>query len=417
MSQEMAQAIKKIGEEWAEFKEGLQRERAELATKGYVTQETTALVKRIDDALQEAVDRKEELERISSSVERIEAALARSPRGGADVVTLTAEEEKHREALQAYMRYGTGTDELRALEQQALTRGTDPSGGYWVTEERRATIVTKIFETSPMRQVAAVDSISTDAWLAPDDYDEAGAAWASEQSTRSETTTPAIGQIRIPVHEMYAMPKASQQLIEDAEIDPESWLAGKVGSRFGRLANTAFISGTGAGQPRGILTPTKTEDDGTGVARGSVGFVKTGVSGDWKANTPGDNLIDLMYRLKMGYHANASFIINRTLLGEVRKFATSTYAYVWEPSFQAGQPPNILGAPVVMMEDMPAKAANSYSVGFGDWAQAYQIVDRVGISVLRDPFTAKPFVLFYTRMRVGGDVVNYEAFKLLKFIN
>jgi HK97 family phage major capsid protein len=189
-----------------------------------------------------------------------------------------------------------------------------------------------------------------------------------------------------------------------------------VGSKFGRTQNTAFVSGTGAGQPRGILTPTKAVDSGSGVARGSVGYLITGVAGDWPANTPGNALIDLMYRLKIGYHANGKFLMNRATLGATRKLtAAGDYHYVWEPSFQAGTPSTILGAPVVVMEDMPAIADNAYPIAFGDWTQAYQIVDRIGISVLRDPYSAKPFVLFYTRMRVGGDVVNYEAYKLLQF--
>ena len=413
MSAEMQQAIDTLGQEWTEYKAVLDRHREEAATKGYVTGEIEAMLLKVDAAVQAADDRKADIDRMASAMERIETALARSPRGGDPVVT--PEQEQHREALCEYMRHGENATELRGLEKQALTRGTDTAGGYWVTPERAETIVTTIFETSPMRQVASVRAISTDALVMPDDYDEAAASWAGESASVSESSTPALGEIRIPVHELRAMPKASQQLLEDSEVDPEVWLADKVADKFSRTENTAFISGTGAGQPRGILGTTKAIDSGSGVARGSVGYMKTGVNGAWKANTPGDNLIDLMFLLKSGYDAAASFLARRSTIGTIRKFSTSTYAYVWEPSFTAGVPATILGKPVYSMEDVPAIANDSYSVAYGDFRSAYQIVDRIGISVLRDPFSSKPFVLFYTRKRVGADVVNYEAIKLLQF--
>ncbi len=415
MSAELKETIDTIGREWEEFKAIHAREREELATKGFVTGETTQLLERLNEAIQAADDRKNEIDAQNAAIEQLRASLNRPTLGGdGKIITLTEEQVAHREELAKYMRGHTDGAELREIERQALTRGTDTAGGYWVTDERLGTIQTTIFETSPMRQLASVQSISSDAMTMVDDYDEAGAAWAGEISTRSESTTPALGQIRIPVHELVAMPKASQQLLEDSEVDPESWLAGKVANKFARTSNTAFISGTGVTQPRGILGTTKAVDSGSGVARGSVGYMISGVAGGWKANTPGDNLIDLMHLLKEDYHANATWLMRRTIIGEIRKFATSTYAYVWEPSFQAGQPSTILGYPVRMAADMPAKADNAYCVAFGDFRAAYQIVDRVGISVLRDPYSAKPFVLFYTRARVGGDVVNYEAIKLLQ---
>ena len=407
MSSEVMQAIDTLGQEWTEYKRVLDRHREEFATKGFVTGELEQMLQRVNSAVDAAEEGKQR-------ADRIEVALARSPRGGA-LETFNRERLEHRDMLCEHMRHGTGEAELRQLEKQALTRGTDPAGGYWVTDERGATIVTTIFETSPMRQVASQQSISSDAYVFPDDYDEAAASWTGETSAPSETATPQIGLKRIPVHEIVAMPKASQQLLEDAEIDPEQWLAEKVVDKFGRTENTAFISGDGVLKPTGILTPTKALDSGSGVARGSVGYIKTGVAADWKANTPGDNLIDLIYTLKEGYHANASFLMARSLIGEIRKFSTSTYAYVWEPSFQAGQPSTILGFPYRVMSDMPAKADNAYSVAFGDFRAAYLIVDRIGISVIRDPYTSKPFVLFYTRKRVGADVLRHEAFKLLQF--
>jgi HK97 family phage major capsid protein len=291
----------------------------------------------------------------------------------------------------------------------------NPSGGFWVEPQTSGRIITQFRETSPVRQIFGTESISSDQLILAVDRDEASVAWASEQGTRSETNTPAIGEKRISVHEIYAKPKASQQALEDMAVNVEQWLANKVVDKFSRAMNTAYIVGSGTGQPRGLLTQTFAEDSGSGVSWGSIGFVKTGVNGDFAASNKGDILFSVEDLLKTGYRSGASFLMNRRVLTSVRKFKGSDNNYLFQPGLQAGVPSQLIGYPIVLAEDMPTLATNSYSIAFGNFKLAYLIVDRVGISTLRDPYSAKPFVEFYTRARTGGDVVDYEAFKCIKF--
>jgi HK97 family phage major capsid protein len=232
-----------------------------------------------------------------------------------------------------------------------------------------------------------------------------------ETGARSATTTPQFGQWRIPVHELSAMPKATQKLLDDASIDIEAWLANKVADRFARAEATAFVTGDGTNKPRGFLTYAS----GTTLP-GTLERFDTGVNGAFAAApSGGDVLISALYGLKAQYRANATWFMNRTTLTLLRKLKDSNGAYLWAPGIGVGQPSTVLGYPLASFEDMPDPATDSLSIAVGDMAAAYQIVERTGIRVLRDPFTAKPHVLFYTTKRVGGDVVNFEALKLIEF--
>jgi len=297
-------------------------------------------------------------------------------------------------------------------ELKALSVGSDPDGGYVVAPDTSGRIVKKQFETSRVRQFASVQIISTDALEGLHDLDEADAGWVSETGSRAETGTPQLKAWRIPVHELYAKPRATQKLLDDAYINIEDWLAGKVADKFTRKENDAFINGTGIDQPRGILTYTA----GTTLP-GTIEQVSTGSNGAFAADPAGaDKLLSLIYKLKSDYMANAHFFLNRTTLGGVRTMKDSNGSYIWQPTLQAGQPSTLLGHPVVSFEDMPTyTTTGALAIMFGDLAEAYQIVDRLGVRVLRDPYSAKPYVEFYTTKRVGGDVVNFEAVKLLKF--
>jgi HK97 family phage major capsid protein len=206
------------------------------------------------------------------------------------------------------------------------------------------------------------------------------------------------------VHELYAQPKATQKLIDDAAIDIEAWLADKVSTIFAKKENTAFISGDGVGKPRGILT----YSDGT--SWGTIEQVASGSSGAVTA----DKLLELYYSLKEDYAVNATFLMNRSTVEAVRQLKDNTNQYLWSPGLHLGAPDTLLGVPVYQAADMPVPAADSLSIACGDFKSAYQIVDRTGVRVLRDPFTDKPFVKFYSTKRVGGDVINFEAIKLMK---
>jgi HK97 family phage major capsid protein len=295
--------------------------------------------------------------------------------------------------------------------QKRLSVDSDPDGGFVVTPEFSARVSTVIYETSPVRQVATVETISTDALEGLFDGDQATVGWVSEQATRPETAAPQIGLWRIPTHEMYANPFATQKLLDDAFLDMEAWLAMKVSDRLSRLENAAFVNGTGVGQPRGFLTYP------SGTNRGQLQRVNTG------ANTgllvTGNGIINIVYALKSAYRQGAVWAMNRNTVGAIRRIRDDSGGagvgnFLWNPGFGT-QPQSLAGFPIVEMEDMPdlsASGSGSLSYAFGNFAAAYTIVDRQGVRILRDPYSSKPFVSFYTTKRVGGDVINFEAIKL-----
>lgn len=320
-----------------------------------------------------------------------------------------AEMDAYKAALDSYLR--KGDQMLSNDEVKALSVGSDPDGGYVVNPDLGGRIVQKVFETSPMRAYASVQTISTDALEGLFDLEEAASGWVGETEARAETNTPQLGKWRIPVHELYAKPKATQKLLDDGEINMEAWLATKVAEKFARDEAAAFVTGNGIGKPRGFLTYT----DGTTLP-GTIERVDTGVDGGFATDGSGaDCLITALYSLKAQYRANAVWAMNRATTADVRKIKDSDGAYIWQAGLAAGQPATLLGYPVAPFEDMPDPATDSLSIAVADWREAYQIVDRIGIRTLRDPYSAKPYVEFYTIKRVGGDVVNFEAIKLVEF--
>lgn len=327
-----------------------------------------------------------------------------------EIEAVSVEEYKaYLKNLDKYCRKGEKL--LNYDEIKALSVGSDPDGGYFVTPQMSQKINTMVYESSPMRSLASVERVSGTELKMYVDVDEAGAGWTSEEGTVTTTDTPEAGLKTIVVHEMYAAPKATNQILEDANINVEAWLAGKVGEKMARLEATAFISGTGVGQPRGILSQTMVA--AASWAWGSVGYIHTGAT---TAGAVYEGLVNIIMGLKERYHPNASWLMRRASLGTLLgTLADGDDSYLFAPSLLAGGQgggfsATILGYPVRMAADMPAIAENAYAMALGDWSYAYQIVDRLGITVQRDPFTKKPFVEFYSRKRVGGDVVNYEAY-------
>ena len=320
--------------------------------------------------------------------------------------------EEYKAAHARYMRKGDRL--LSGEELKTLSVGSDPDGGYYVTPDTSGRIVKKVYETSPIRQIAFEQTISTDALEGIEDLDEAGAGYAGEKVLSGDQKTPQVGKWRIPVFWIDTEPKTTQQLLDDPAVDVEAWLSGKVADKFGRFESREFV--TGATNIRGFTSYPTVEDSGAGVAWGSVGYVKTGVSSDFAASNPADQILDLIGLLKAAYLPNAQFVTRRSVVTKIRKFKDgTTNAYLWQPSFVLGDPERIAGYPVTRAEDMPTLGNGSLSLAFGDFVQGYQIVDRQGIRVLRDNLTSKPYVKFYTTKRVGGGVLNFEALKFLKF--
>ena len=331
-------------------------------------------------------------------------------RGGRERVVLTPEEFKAYDAAVArYQRVGDRG--LTPDERAALSVGSDPAGGYWVQPDRSGRIVTKVRETSPMRSVAAVTTISTDALEGVYDREEAGSGWVGEKDDRDETDTAGVGAYRIPVHEQYAEPRITQKLLDDAAFDVEGWHGEKVSRRFTRQENLAFVSGDGVRKPRGFLAYTFVETADDARPWGEMQYVKSGAAAAFGST---DRFVDLLFALKGPYRANAQWAMARLTIAEVRKLKDGDGNYIWQPDFTQGRSALLLGRPIVEFDDMPAVAADALPVAIGDWQAGYQIVDRQGIRVLRDPYTKKGWVKLYTTKRVGGDVVDFDAIKAMK---
>ncbi len=357
-----------------------------------------------DDAEAKAVD--------AFNLDRKAAALAsgRPQPASIDAAQFAAYREVHVKYLRS------GKEMLDADEFKAMSVGIDSDGGYLVTPDTSGRIVRKVFDLSPIRQIAAVQAIGTDALEGISDTGEAGVGWVSETGTRAVTSTPQIGKWRIPVEEMYAMPEATQKLLDDANVDVEAWLADKVAERLARLEGTAFVTGDGVGKPRGFTTYTTSATGDSTRTWGTLEHVNTGQASAFATSNGGDVLFDVVGAFKDPYLNGARWVTRREVVTAVRKLKESTTnAYMWQPGLQQGQPQMLLGFPVTIAQDMPALASGSLSMALGNFGIGYQVVDRQGIRVLRDPFTNKPYVRFYTTRRVGGDVVQFEAIKFVRF--
>lgn len=350
--------------------------------------------------------------------EALEAKINRKGVGLSLAVDATSDPGALREIGEAFRGFIKSGDKsgFVELERKGMMVGSDPDGGYAVIPEFSNQITKTLKDVSPMRGIANVRTISTDSLEELYDIDDADAAWVGEVSSRPESDAPQLGKWRIEPGEIYAMPKASQKLLDDAAIDIGQWLVDKITTRFAQKEGNAFVNGDGLGKPRGFLdygsTAVSTADDTR--AWGKLQYVATGVDGDWAASAKGDKLIDLQSELKAQYLPGAVWVLNRRVRADVRKFKDGQNNYLWQPAQFAGQPDLLLGHPVVLDEEMPAKSSGGFPLAFGNFKAGYTIVDRHGIKVLRDPYTAKPYVLFYCYARVGGDVTNFEAIKLLK---
>ncbi len=266
-----------------------------------------------------------------------------------------------------------------------------------------------------MRQIASTMTISTNAIEGLIDRDEADYGWVGEVSSRPDTDTPTLGKYRLEAHEMYASPKITQTLLDDAAIDIESWLANKVADKFARAENDAFANGAGVVTPRGLFTYTTEATADASRDWGKFEHVVSGANGAFHT-TKADPLFDLISKFKVQYLQNARWLTRREVIALVRKLKEATSdQYLWQPGLQMGQPDRLLGYPIVIDQDVPAVGTGSLSMALGDFSEAYQIVDRIGMRTLRDPFTDKPYVKYYTTRRVGGGAVNFDAVKFFKF--
>jgi HK97 family phage major capsid protein len=319
---------------------------------------------------------------------------------------------QHKAAFDAYVRKGEA-GHLRDLESKALSVGSDPDGGYLVPDELERSINRAVKDISPIRAIAGIRQVSGSVYKKPFAISGAETGWIGEAAARPETDTPTLAELAFPTMELYAMPAATSSLLDDSAVNIDEWIAEEVRDAFAQQEGTAFVSGNGSAKPKGFLDYPKVAN--ASWSWGNIGFITSGANGAFPATDPGDKLIDLVYAVKSGYRANGTFVFNRAVQAVVRKMKDGDGNYLWQPAAKAGDASLLMGFPVAESEDMPNLATDSYSVAFGDFRRGYLIVDRVGIRVLRDPYSSKPYVLFYTTKRVGGGVQDFDAIKLLKF--
>ncbi|MFN9017191.1 MAG: phage major capsid protein [Hyphomonadaceae bacterium] len=362
-----------------------------------------------DVLLQEKVDR------IDRSLNRAQASLDRLSLAGLRPGTQPAVDLERQEAKAAWAGFMRRGDEsaLVAIEAKSLSVGVASDGGHVAPPEVQATIDRRIIASSPMRRLASIRTTSANIFRKPIAISAPAVGWVAETGTRTETATPSLDLLSFPMGEIYAMAAATQTLLDDALLDMDQWLAGEIAESFSSAESIAFISGDGVNKPKGLLAYTAAPD--ASATWGQLGYLASGVAGAFPAAIPVDKLVDLTYAPKTPYRANASFLMNRRTVGLVRKFKDSSGQYIWQPSLVAGQPATLLGFPVVECEDMPDVSASGLAIAFGDFEKGYLIVDRADVRVLRDPYTNKPFVMFYVTKRLGGGVQNFDAIKLLKF--
>lgn len=352
----------------------------------------------IDVKLQQAEERLNMLDRKSNMPQRTPLSAA------------TDAAAPHQKAFNAYLRSGDD-DGLRGLtvDVKSLSTAVNSDGGYLVDPQTSDRVSSVLNASASIRSVASVVNVEATSYDVLVDHTDVGAGWATEAASVVETDTPQIDRITIPLHELSALPKASQRLLDDSAFDIEGWLATRIADKFARAEAASFVSGNGIDKPKGFLDHTSVDNDIW--SWGNIGYVPSGVSGDV---TP-EAVVDVVYALGAQYRANATFVMNSKTAGVIRKLKDADGRFLWSDGLAAAEPARLLGYPVLVAEDMPDPANGSNSIAFGDFGAGYTIAERPDLRLLRDPFSAKPHVLFYATKRVGGDVSDFAAIKLLKF--
>ena len=363
---------------------------------------TTSKVDRINAALD---NQKQKLDGLMLKANRPHLA-------GKDQQEALAASREHKSAFDAYVRKGN-TAPLLALESKALSVGSDPDGGYLVPDQTEAEIGRLLSDASPIRAIADVRQISASIYKKPFTVTGPATGWVGETDARPETASPTLAELQFPTMELYAMPAATQSLLDDSVVNIDQWIAQEVQAAFADQESAAFVNGDGISQPKGFLSYT-TLDDST-WSWGNIGYTLTGADGAFDAASPSDALIDTIYALKAGYRQNAHWMMNRSTQAEIRKLKDVDGNYLWQPAATPDGTATLMNFPIAESEDMPDIASNAFAAAFGNFKRGYLVVDRLGVRILRDPYSSKPYVLFYTTKRVGGGVQNFEAIKLLKF--
>lgn len=341
-----------------------------------------------------------EIDRLQKSVDETNVKLAAAELGG----STSAHQVKDREytsAFQAHMKRGD--------IQAALNKGAASDGGYTAPTEWDRTITDKLVQVSPMRSLATVQSISTNAFSKLFNMKGTVSGWVGEAAARPVTATPTFGTLTYTTGEIYANPSATQQMLDDSEVNLEAWLAGEVEQEFAYQEGLAFLAGDGANKPNGILTYVTGGTNAAAHPYGAITTVNSGAAGALTA----DGIVNLTETLPSEFTGNARFVLNKATIKAIRLLKDGQGNYLWQPSYTAGAPATINGFGYTEMPGMPAVAANAKPILFGDFKRGYLVIDRVGVRVLRDPFSNKPYVSFYVTRRVGGGLLNPEVLRAM----
>ncbi len=374
--------------------------------------------KAANDARLEALERKRGDVLLEEKVERIDRALSEQKslieraalNGRRSSLAADPAPSEHKSAWSTYMRHGD-VSALTQFEAKSLSVGVSADGGYIAPPELDRLIESRLRAASPMREISGIRTTSANLFRKPISLTAAGSGWAAETGARTETTSPTLALLDFPTAELYANLAATQALLDDSFVNLEEWIATEVEDAFAGQERAVFVNGDGVNKPKGFLNYTMVAD--ASHVWGQIGYIATGVAGAFAASAPVDKIIDLVYAPKAQFRQNGRFTMNRKTVSAVRKLKDASGQYIWEPNDRGGA--TLLGYPVTELEDMPDIAASSNSIAFGDFQRGYLIVDRVGVRVLRDPYSAKPYVLFYVTKRVGGGVQNFDAIKVLRF--
>jgi HK97 family phage major capsid protein len=402
MSLELKETIQALGKAFDAFKAENDARLKEIEKKGAADPLLTEKVDKINADIAQISALKKQLDTLETAV-----AQGQFPGGGKN--ELDRVKAQHKDAFAKFFRKGAEGG-LRDLEIQAgLSTLSDPDGGFLVPEDYEQAIDRVALSVSAMRRLATVRTIGTDTFKKLVNQGGASAGWVGEKGARAETNTPTLTEIAINTKELYAMPATTQTLLDDSRVDIVGWLADEVSIQFSEQESEAFINGNGVEQPKGIAAYAMAAN--SSYIWGKVGYI---TSGNANLINDLDKLIDLQHALKPVYRNGAAWLMNDATLATIRKMKDGDGNYIWVPGLKDGAPDTLLGKPVEIDDNVDDIGNGKYPIFFANFKRAYLIIDRQGVRVLRDPYTTKPYVLFYTTKRVGGGIVMYEAIKALK---
>lgn len=421
----VAEAIDKINTAFSEYKQ-TNDQRIEAIKAGKSTADLDAKLARMDEAMTSLSEQKSRLEKVETKLAR-PGAFA-----GADREQRESQEAtEYKEALYDWIRSPRDFQREQRMQQtfQALeaksntgpaerrasqaTTGSNAAGGYALPEVIERTIARLSADISPIRQIATVRQVGSTDYKELFDIGGAGFEWVGETDTRSQTDTPNLVEVAPTFGMASAKPQASEESLDDLFFNVEDWLTSSSSESMAVGEGAAFIRGDGVKKPTGILggpAPVATAD--AARAFGTLQYIASGQAAALPSNP--EVFMDMVYALRARYRNNAQWLTSKLILAAMRKYKDGDGRYLWQPALTAGQPATFLGYGITEAEDMPALAANSFPLAFGDFKEGYLICDRVGMRITRDEITTPGFVKFYVRKRVGGKLRNTQAIKLLK---